>query len=111
MALTEATKEAIHLRSFLTELGFDKLSCVQIFTDNMGSQRLAENPMYHARTKHIHVRHHFVRDVLKNKIITLDHVSTDDMTADILTKGLAKPKHQRFVNLLGLKELSSVKSE
>ena len=106
MTLAEATKEAIHLRGFLSELGFGTLADVKLFKDNMGAKRLAENPIFHARSKHIDVRHHFVRDALKKKLVELEHVSTDDMIADVLTKGLPGPKNQQFIKLLGLGSLS-----
>ena len=50
MALAEATKEAIHPRGFLSELGFRTLADVKLFNDNMGAKRLAENPTFHARS-------------------------------------------------------------
>ena len=105
MGLAEASKEAIHLRNFLTELGFESISDAKVFNDNMGAQRLAENPIFHARSKHIDIRHHFVRETLRNKLIKLEHVSTEDVAADMLTKALTRPKHQRCVKLMGLKFL------
>lgn len=102
MALTEATKEAIFLRGFLSEMGLMDLAEVTIYGDNMGAKKLAENPVFHARSKHIDVRHHFVRSALKEKLIDIRHVSTEDMGADVLTKGLPGPKHRRCLELLGL---------
>ena len=72
----------------------------------MGAKRLDENPTFHARSKHIDVRHHFIRDALKKKLVELERVPTNDMTAGALTKGLSRPKHQQFVKLLGLGSLS-----
>lgn len=102
IGLSETSKEAVYLRNFLTELGFQELADVVIFIDNLGAQKLAENPIFHARSKHIDVRHHFIREVLKNNQVKIKHVPTEDMTADLLTKGLPKPKHDRCVKLLGL---------
>lgn len=55
MGLTEITKEAIYLRGFLLELGFRGPEAVKISNDNMGALKLTENPVYHARSKHIDV--------------------------------------------------------
>ena len=88
MGLTEASKEVVHLRNFLTELGSESLSDAKVFNDNMGAQRLAENPIFHARSKHIDIRHQFVRETMQNKQIKLEHISTEYMAADILTKPL-----------------------
>lgn len=102
MGLTEATKEAVFLRNFLIELGFDTLADVKILNDNVGAQKLAENPVFDARTKYIDIQHHSVRNVLKEGLLRIEHIPTEDMTADILTKGLPGPKHIRCMELLGL---------
>lgn len=104
MALSEATKEAIYLNEFLVELGFEGLSGGVLFNDNIGAKKLAENPTYHARSKYIDIRHHFVREALKNRKISVHHLSTEDMPADMMTKALSKGKHSRCLKLCGLKE-------
>ncbi|KAH0813919.1 hypothetical protein GEV33_008872 [Tenebrio molitor] len=55
------------------ELGADEMIGSVVFCGNKGSLRLAENPTFHARNKHIDIRHHFVRDVLRTKKVTLKH--------------------------------------
>jgi len=103
MALSETTKEAIYLKTTLSELGFNELTDINIFCDNRGAISLAENPVMHTRTKHIDIRHHFVRQAIKEKKLRLEHVPTADMTADIFTKALPKIKHIKCVGLLGLR--------
>ena len=49
---------------------------------------LAKNPMFHAKTKHIDVKYHFIQDVLEKKNMELVKVHTDDNPADLMTKGL-----------------------
>lgn len=107
MALTEATKEAMYLRQFLIELGFENLANVRVFNDNNGALKLSENPVFHQRTKHINVRHHFVRDVVKSGLLKVEHISTDDMAADVLTKGLSGPKHVKCLKKLGMEGIRS----
>lgn len=102
MALTEAAKEAIYLRRFLQEIGLFGNGPVLIYNDNQGSRDLAKNPTFHARTKHIDMRHHFIRNAIKDDLVKTDYVSTEDMVADILTKGLGGPKLRRFRLGLGL---------
>ncbi|KAK2578606.1 hypothetical protein KPH14_001023 [Odynerus spinipes] len=102
MALTEAAKEAIYLRRFLLELGFARLAVVKVFSDNHGALKLGENPVFHNRTKHIDTRHHFIRETLKNGFLKVEYKSTDDMAADILTKGLSGPKHKRCLEILSI---------
>lgn len=102
MVLSEAGKEALHLSRFLKELGHLNLSIIKLYIDNFSVQKLATFPVFHSRTKHIHVRHHFVREVIKSGEIRLEHMSSEHMPADILTKALTKPKHQRCILSLGL---------
>lgn len=70
MALSEATKEAIHFRRFLSELGASNIKSVKMYNDNFGVQRLAVNPVFHARTKHIDIRHNFVREIVETGQVT-----------------------------------------
>lgn len=101
MAITEATKEAIYLKNFLSELiGYNKT--VYLFNDNQSAIALSANPIYHKRSKHIDIKYHFIRDVIADNIITLKYLQTDLMPADLLTKGLSKEKHNRFLNDIGL---------
>lgn len=104
MALTSAAKEAVYLRNFLTELGFQSLvnQPIILHGDNLSSHHLVKNPVYHSRSKHIDIRFHYIREIYNKKIIDLKYVSTHDNIADIFTKNLNKEKHLNFTTLLGL---------
>jgi hypothetical protein len=102
MALSECVKEAIYLQRFLRELGFDKNAELVIFCDNRSCLKLAENPTFHARSKHIDIRHHFVRDALQDKKVSVAYVPTNGQVADFLTKGLARTKHEWCAKSVGL---------
>lgn len=84
--LSECAKEAIYLQRLTRESGFDHLGNLTILCDNRSCIALAGNPTYHARTKHIDIRHHFVRDVLKENLFKVDHISTEEQVADFLQK-------------------------
>ena len=58
--------------------------------DNQSSIKLAHNPIYHARTKHIEIQHHFVREKIQSNEIDLIYCNTTDNVADIFTKPLGK---------------------
>ena len=64
-------------------------SCVRIFEDNQGAIALAENPLSSARSKHIDVRLHFVRELHRAKKVDIQFVASEEQHADILTKSLA----------------------
>ena len=63
---------------------------------------LAKNPVFHAKTKHIAVYYHFIQDVLKDKLLELVKVHTDDNPADPLTKGLASEQFAHCRALMGM---------
>ena len=96
MASTQATKEAIWLGRFLAELGYEgsDIDSVTIMGDNQGAIALASNPEYYARTKHIDIQWHFVREQVEANTVTLQYISTAEMVADGLTKPLARVKFQ-----------------
>ena len=78
---------------------------VIIYCDNLSSIQLAKNPVYHARTKHIEVHYHFIRERVLVGDIDLVYVSTEDQIADIFTKALGAEKLRRFKTMLGVHEL------
>ena len=63
--------------------------------------------MFHARTKHIEVHYHFVREQVLAGDIDLVYVGTEEQVADIFTKALGAEKLRRFCTMLGLLEMSS----
>ena len=78
---------------------------VLIYCDNISSILLANNPVYHVRTKHIEVHYHFIREKVLVKEIDLIHVSTKDQVADIFTKALGTNKLKKFRQMLGVLEM------
>ncbi|GAA0168784.1 hypothetical protein LIER_23422 [Lithospermum erythrorhizon] len=59
-----------------------------LYCDNMSSINISKNPVHHITTKHIAIRHHFIRELVEDKVITLEHVSTDKQLVVIFTKAL-----------------------
>ncbi|KAL3507223.1 hypothetical protein ACH5RR_032605 [Cinchona calisaya] len=76
--------------------------CVPIRCDNTSAINLTKNPVMHSKTKHIDVKHHFIRDLVCKKQICVDFVSTLDQLADILTKPLALDRFESLRNRLGI---------
>jgi hypothetical protein len=107
MATTQATKEAIWWRAFLTGLGHDMSHSTIIHSDSQGSIALAHNPEHHARTKHIDIQYHFIRQHVAEKTIALTFTGTENMVADIFTKALDRVAYERGARTLGLSESSS----
>ncbi|GAA0151769.1 hypothetical protein LIER_10418 [Lithospermum erythrorhizon] len=72
------------------------------YCDNMSAINISKNPMQHIRTKHIDIRHHFIRELVGDKVITLEHVSIDKQLADIFTKLLDVAQFEFLRSSLGL---------
>jgi hypothetical protein len=75
------------MRQILRDFGYN-LSKVSFLCDNESAIRLVDNPIEHSHTKHIDIRHHFLRDHQQRQDIEIAHVSTDHQLSDIFTKPL-----------------------
>jgi hypothetical protein len=103
MAETQATKEAIWLRRFLSEIGyFHDDDVVVIRADNNGAMDLARNPEFHAHIKHINIQYHFVCEAVDRHLVDFEFVPTAEQAADGLTKALPAVKFSRFLIQSGL---------
>ena len=103
MALSYATKQALWLRYFLTELGLDlKSTTTTLYVDNRGAIDLSKEPRHHSRSKHIPIHYHFIRELVANNTFTVLHCRTQNMVADGLTKPLRNPLFDSFISSLGL---------
>ena len=76
VALSQAAQKAVWLQRLLEEIGMDLTqNPTLIHEDNQGAIAIARNPVSHARTKHIDIRYHFVREAILNKVINLEYTS------------------------------------
>jgi len=94
--VTFAANEMVFQRGLSKSLGYEQISPTIINEDNQSCIALAENPVFHARTKHIELKHHVIRYYIETKQIKLAYCPTKEQLADILTKPL---KTHRFVFL------------
>jgi hypothetical protein len=78
---------------------------VVIYCDNISSILLANNPVYHAKTKHIEVHYHFIKEKILAKEINLIHVNTENQVANIFTKALGIDKLRKFRKMFGVLEM------
>ena len=121
MAYTEATKEAIWLRSLLSEIDMRMplnemnrnqskwgQQPITILIDNSGAHEWANNPKHHDRTKHIDIRHHFIRGAIQQEQVDLHRIPSNENTADIFTKPLSKAQFEQHRNDMGVKDIDRV---
>ena len=111
LSLTEAeyraacfgTCEVVWLRQLLGDLGYPQKKSSTIWCDNQSCIAIARNPVFHARTKHIEIQYHFVREKLLDGVITLVYCKTEDNLADLFTKALPQASvmvHSRSLGFL-----------
>ena len=102
IAINIAAKEAVYIKSLLKELGLYKQNKLPLYTDNNRALLLANNPIFHERTKHIAVKYYYIRDLINKGIINLIYISSKEQKADGFTKALDKVKFREFIRILGL---------
>ena len=111
MALSSAAQEAVWMRELVSDLGNSPINSTVIFEDNQSAISMAKNPQYHRRTKHINIKYHFIREQVANGTICLKYCKTEDMLADLLTKGVGPEKFERLRMLYGMSKQESSEKE
>ncbi|KAK8913644.1 hypothetical protein KSP39_PZI023491 [Platanthera zijinensis] len=101
MAAGSCCSQILWIQNQLLDYGYN-LEKSKIFCDNTSAISIAQNPVLHSRTKHIEIRHHFLRDNVEKNKIELQYIPTDLQRGDIFTKPLDEKKHSFFLNQLGM---------
>eukprot|EP00253_Pinus_taeda_P028193 PITA_28193 len=107
VAETEATKEIVWLRKILEDLQVKQVHSTPLTIENILAIKLAKNPKFHDRMKHINTKYHLIRHHVEAKRIHLCHCSTNEKIADIFTKALGSEKLERYRMMLGLTNIPS----
>jgi hypothetical protein len=102
VAGSESSKEAVWIDRLLKEIGQEESMPIPLLCDNQSAIRLAKNPEFHQRTKHVDIKYHFIREQLKNGVIDMQYVGTDDQLADMLTKPLETSRFQKLRQRIGI---------
>jgi histone deacetylase 1/2 len=103
-ALANTTAEIMWIQRLLKELGVGHSPVARLWCDNIGARYLSANLVFHARTKHIEIDFHFVRERVAQKLLDIRYIHTDDQLADGFTKPLSVAKMKEFrsnLNLVG----------
>ena len=106
VALTSAAQEAVWLSSLLAEIGRREKAATIIYDDSQSALAMSKNPQFHGRAKHIDIKYHYVREQVDKGTIQLQYCSTEEMLADILTKGLNRKPHEKLSQGLNLKNFT-----
>jgi transposase InsO family protein len=100
MAACEAAKEIVWLSRLYGEITTVVLQPPSLFVDNQSAIKLIRNPVFHHRTKHIEVRHFFIREQLEEGKLSVMHVDGTNQLADILTKPLPRERFERLRDII-----------
>ena len=103
VAANESVRETVWLDEILEIMDIPK-GTHQLFVDNASALELLKFPVFHAKTKHIKVRFHFIRQHLDSALLEAQHIKTNDQLADIMTKPLAGPRHGTLLNQILYKD-------
>ncbi len=93
-------KHILSARIFLEELGYPQKQPTILFQDNLSTIAMINNPAHSKRTRHLEIRFNMIREHIQNGNITMQYLSTDKMTSDILTKALAKHQFEAIRPLI-----------
>ena len=104
-AVADATAEVMWIQTLLIELGVEAPRAAKLWCDNIGAKYLSANPVFHARTKHIEVDYHFVRERVARKLLDIEYISTKEQVADGFTKPLTVRQQELFKHNLNLGRL------
>ena len=89
------------MKRFTHELGF-KQQCYVVYYDNQSVIHFSKNSTFHARSKHIDVRYHWMRDALNDNLFELEKIHTDHNDSDMLTKSLPREKLEVCCSIVGM---------
>ena len=108
MALKKAIKEYLYLISVIKQLNIANKEKFHLFTDSLSAIKLVNNLEHHAKTKHINIQYHFIREHVINNTIQLSYINTKEQLADILTKVLSGPTFTNLVKQMNLQPMNKI---
>uniref|UniRef100_A0A2N9ECP6 Reverse transcriptase Ty1/copia-type domain-containing protein n=1 Tax=Fagus sylvatica TaxID=28930 RepID=A0A2N9ECP6_FAGSY len=107
VACSAAVQEAVWLRRFLQRLGVTAHAedAILLYSDSTSTLAYAKDPKYHGKAKHIELRYHYIRDMVSQGEVILQHISTGSMVADPLTKPIARDLFFSHTKSMGLRRI------
>ena len=107
ISLATAGQEAIWLSRLITELKRGTAKPVTLYEDNQAAICPSKNTQFHGRSKHIAIKYHFIRDEVQKGTVNVQYCKTEDMAADMMTKGLYSDRFSKLRKMAGVEELKS----
>ncbi|GJU83574.1 hypothetical protein Tco_1285939 [Tanacetum coccineum] len=101
VAAAHCCGHVLWIQNQMLDYGFNFMN-TKIFIDNQSTICIVKNPVFHQRTKHIEIRHHFIRDANEKHLVQVLKIHTDDNVADLLTKAFDGPRFNYLVVHIGM---------
>ncbi|GJW51472.1 hypothetical protein Tco_0092823 [Tanacetum coccineum] len=101
VAAASCCGQVLWIQNQMLDYGFNFMN-TKIHIDNESTICIVKNPVYHSKTKHIEIRHHFIRDSYEKKLIRVEKIHTDFNVADLLTKAFDGPRFNFLVVNIGM---------
>ncbi|WJX73238.1 hypothetical protein P8452_57046 [Trifolium repens] len=101
IAVESSCSQLVWMKQMLKEYDMEQ-DVITLYCDNLSVIYISKNPVQHSKTKHIDIRHHFIRDLVESKVVTLEHVATEEQIADIFTKALDAKQFEYLRGKLGI---------
>ncbi|XP_042958165.1 secreted RxLR effector protein 161-like [Carya illinoinensis] len=93
--------QLLWMKKMFEDYGFSQ-DAMTIHWDNTSANSISNNPVQHSRTKHIDIRHHFIRDLVETKVVSLEYINTEHQLADLFTKPLDGLRFEFLRKAIGL---------
>jgi hypothetical protein len=97
--------QLIWMKQLLADYGISQGKMI-VYCDNTSAINISKNPIQHSRTKHIDIRHHFIRDLVETQVLSLEFMHTEHQLADLFTKPLDGSRFEYLRNAIGVCDLS-----
>jgi hypothetical protein len=101
IAAGSSCSQLVWMKQVLKEYNVEQ-DVLTLYCDNLSAINISKNPIQHSRTKHIDIQHYFIRDLVEEKVVTLEHVDTEEQLADIFTKALDAKQFENLRGNLGI---------
>ena len=101
IAVGSCCAQLLWMRKLLHDYGISQ-DTMCVFCDNTSAINLSKNPVQHSKSKHIEIQYHFIRDLVKDKIVCLEFINTENQKADIFTKPLDGPRFKSLRKTIGV---------
>lgn len=103
--MADTVSELLWFLELLPSMGIKCDETITLHSDSLSAINIAANPVHHAKTEHVGMDCHFIRDEIIRKKIATEHVSAKSQLADIFTKALGRKEVEAFLGKLGVCDL------